>query len=192
MASSDWADQNLGLNVRAYREAAEVSQEELARRMTDRGYGFSRATVWKIEQNKRDVRLGEAVALTDALGLPSWRTLTTEPRQFALETNIDLANREALEKYAELKAAAHTYLNAQIQLAFSIRIATDAGHSVSDFFRTWLATPAEQAAVEARVEAEHADQHRERIDQSVTDVLDALQEQGYKAAIDPADFRISV
>lgn len=191
MPDSGHVDQNFGRNVRAYREAAQVSQEELARRMTERGYGFSQATVWKIEQNKRDVRIGEAVALADALDLSPWLTLTTEPRQFALEMNIDRASRRVHELYAELKAAAHAYLEAQLHLAVSVREATDAGHAVSEFRRTYLDTPAEQAAVEARIEAEHADQDRERIDDTIIKVVDALQAQGYAAMIDPDDIRIS-
>ena len=61
-------DQNIAANLRTYREAGSVSQEELAQRMASRGFGFSQATIWKIESGQRPVRASELVALADCLG----------------------------------------------------------------------------------------------------------------------------
>lgn len=181
-------DEYFAQNLRDYREAAGVSQEELARRMSERGYGFSQATIWKIEQSKRPVRIGEAVALAEALDLPSWRRLTTEPDQFKLGINVDRFSQHASEKYTELKAAAETYLDAQLQLAFAVREATDAGQAVHEHLRSWLEVPAEEAVIHARIEIEHADQDAERISREIGHVVNALREHGYAAVVDPADF----
>ena len=56
-------DQNIAANLRTYREADNISQDELAQRMADRGFGFSQATVWKIESGQRPVRASELIAL---------------------------------------------------------------------------------------------------------------------------------
>ena len=60
-------DQNIAANLRTYREAGNLSQEELAQRMADRGFGFSQATIWKIESGQRPVKASELVALADSL-----------------------------------------------------------------------------------------------------------------------------
>ncbi len=61
-------DQSIAANLRTYREAGNISQDELAQRMADRGFGFSQATIWKIESGQRPVRASELVALADSLG----------------------------------------------------------------------------------------------------------------------------
>lgn len=184
---SSRVDENFATNLREYRETQGVSQEELARRMSARGFGFSQATVWKIEQNKRPVRLGEATALAEALEVPLWRSLIAEPEQFRHGANIDAANRWAGEAYQQVKTAAGDYIEAQLNLAVFIREATDAGYDVPEFRRSWLDQPPERAVLEARVEAEHRDQDAEHIHQEVERVLTALRSHGHEAVFDPAD-----
>lgn len=180
-------DEYFATNLREEREAQGLSQEELARRMVERGFGFSQATIWKIEQNKRPVRIGEAVALGEAFGVPMWRHLTEEPRHFRLGARVDRANRSAYNAYDQVKAAAAEYLEAQLELVVAVRDATDAGEHVAEFRRTWLDTPAERAVLEARVEAEHAEEDANRLNDAVNRVLAALREHGYTADLDPAD-----
>jgi transcriptional regulator with XRE-family HTH domain len=70
-------DCTVAANVRHHRVARGLSQASVARAMAERGFGFSPATVWKIEAGQRPVKLAEVVALADALGLPA-RTLTDD------------------------------------------------------------------------------------------------------------------
>lgn len=184
---SSRVEENFATNLREYRETQGVSQEELARRMTARGFGFSQATVWKIEQNKRPVRLGEATALAAALQVPRWRSLIAEPDQFRHGTNIDGANRWAGAAYHQVKAAAADYVEAQLNLAVVIREVTDAGYEVPEFRRAWLDQPPERAVLEARVEAEHRDQDAEHIHEEVERVLTVLRSHGHEDIFDPAD-----
>jgi transcriptional regulator with XRE-family HTH domain len=175
-------------NVRAYRKARELSQDELAQRMTDRGFKFNQNTIWRIEQSKRPVRIGEAIALAEALELPSWRSLTVEPTRFQIGMKIDAWNRRAHDKYEDLKAAAAAYIDAQVQLAFCVREATDAGQTVAELRRSWLDIPAEEAVIHARIELEHEDVDAERISKEIRSVVDALRDHGLAAIVDPADF----
>jgi hypothetical protein len=60
----------------ALSEQGGVSQEELAQHMSERGFGFTQATTWKIERGQRPIKISEAVALGKVLGLISWTHLT--------------------------------------------------------------------------------------------------------------------
>src|SRR5262249_7394260 len=130
-------DANFAANLRHYRELAGISQEELANRMTARGFGFSQATIWKIEQGKRPVRIGEAVALAAAVDLPVWRSLMEPPDEFTLQVRVDQANHRALAAYDELKAAAKAYLAAQDELLVAFYDVTKSGLSVDTTRRSW-------------------------------------------------------
>ena len=61
--------ETLGANVRYLREHASISQTELARRMTDRGWSWHQSTVYRVETGKQPVRFDEAVDLSDLLGV---------------------------------------------------------------------------------------------------------------------------
>lgn len=62
------AAERLGENVRAIREARGLSQDDLAREMTDRGWQYYQSTVYKIEHGERKVSFGEAADLAAILG----------------------------------------------------------------------------------------------------------------------------
>jgi transcriptional regulator with XRE-family HTH domain len=59
----------LGANVRYLREHASISQVELARRMTERGWPWHQSTVYRVETGKQPVRFDEALDLADLLGV---------------------------------------------------------------------------------------------------------------------------
>jgi transcriptional regulator with XRE-family HTH domain len=60
--------ETLGANVRYLREHASISQTELARRMTERGWPWHQSTVYRVESGRQAVRFDEAVDLADLLG----------------------------------------------------------------------------------------------------------------------------
>lgn len=172
-------DQNVATNLREFRERGGLSQEELAQRMSERGFGFSQATVWKIESGQRPVKISEAVALSDALELPRWIDLTTEPDVSRHHADLTVANRRTSQAYAVLKEAAAAYLREQIDLSFVVRTAQDAGLTVTQVHTSWLDIPAEQVVLEARVESAHEDKvHTHQIEE-VNAILAALREHGY-------------
>jgi len=113
---------SVAANLRVYREAAGLSQGELALRMADWGFGFSQATVWKVEQGRRPVRVSEAAALADVLGLPSWVALTAAPGSAgARRAGLELAGRRAGEAHERVEDAAAAYLRARAELAAAAR-----------------------------------------------------------------------
>jgi transcriptional regulator with XRE-family HTH domain len=59
--------ERFGENVRRHRERRELSQDDLAREMADRGWQYYQSTVYKIEHGERKVSFGEAVDLAAIL-----------------------------------------------------------------------------------------------------------------------------
>jgi transcriptional regulator with XRE-family HTH domain len=176
-------DQNIAANLRAYREAGGISQEELAQRMTDRGFGFGQATIWKIESGQRPVRASELIALADSLGVVPPTTLTREPDATRHTIQLDHANTKAYDAYHTLKDAAAAYLEAQIEVVFAARKAHDAGLTVTELHTSWLTIPPEEVVVQARVEAGQEAVHSEQVDDAVSKILDALRSNGYEPAL---------
>jgi transcriptional regulator with XRE-family HTH domain len=172
-------DDNVATNVRAFRERSGLSQEELAQRMSERGFGFSQSTIWKIESGQRPVKISEAVALSEALDLPRWLDLTAEPEVTRHHADLTLANRLAHQAYAALKVAAAVYLRAQVDLSFVVREAQAAGVPVHEGHTSWLGVPAEKVIIEARVESADEDEIKMRQTEEVNAIMAALREHGY-------------
>lgn len=173
-------DHNIAVNVRELRERSGLSQDELAQRMTDRGFGFSQATIWKIESKQRPVKVSEAAALGNALELRSWTYLTARPEVSRHHAELEAANRNAYQAYEALKAAATEYLRAQIDLSLVVRLARDAGLEVDNRWRGWLEAPGEKAVIEARVQFDEQDARLEQQHQKVAAILETLREHGHE------------
>lgn len=71
-------DAVLARRVRKLREAAQVTQKQLAAKMTGSGHQMYQTTIAKIEAGERPVIIGEAVALALVLGV-SLAELVTDP-----------------------------------------------------------------------------------------------------------------
>jgi transcriptional regulator with XRE-family HTH domain len=172
-------DHHVAANVREFRERKGLSQGELAQRMTDRGFGFSQATIWKIESKQRPVKVSEAVALGDALELRSWTHLTDRPEISRHHADLELVNRNAYHAYEALKAAATEYHRSQVDLSLTVRLARDAGLTVDERWTGWLDQPGEKAVIEARVQHDDEDTILEQHYQKVSAILETLREHGY-------------
>ena len=184
-------DQNIAANLRTYREAENLSQEELAQRMTDRGFGFTQATIWKIESGQRPVRASELVALADCFGgVTPAMSLTNEPGAARHHARLRQANRKAYDAYEAVKEAAAAYREAQIELLFAAHEAHNGGVFVAEFDTTWLGIPPEQAAVEARIAADEAGAQAQQVDNAVDKVLDALRAAGYQPTLRIEDVQV--
>lgn len=176
-------DRNIAANVRAYREARGISQEELAQQMAGRGFGFGQATVWKIESGQRPVRAGELVALADCFGMLSVTALTLEPDATRYTIQLERASRDASSAYYAVKEAAAAYLEAQVQLVYAAREAHDHGYAVTELHTSWLKSPPEEAVIEARAEEAHEAARSEELNDAVVKVLGALRANGYEPVL---------
>lgn len=69
MADRDWEriETDFAENIRRWRERKGLSQDALAAGMTDFGFPFHQATIYKIEKGERPVRIVEALALAALL-----------------------------------------------------------------------------------------------------------------------------
>ena len=180
-------EQNFATNVREYREQLGQSQVDLAQRMVERGSGFTQATVWKIEQGKRAVRIAEAVALMDALGLPSWMNLTRSPHAFRRDAQLQAAHRYAGVAYAAIKDATAEFLRAQAEVAVAAHEAREAGVAVNELWTFWLGQLAERAVIEARIEYGRADAIQQDLHDTVDTIMTALRAGGYEPVINLDD-----
>ena len=186
-------DQNIAANLRIYRETASLSQEELAQRMTDRGFGFSQATIWKIESGQRPVRASELAALADALTVLApvvVGNLTTVPSAGRHEVALRSANRGAHDAYEALKQAADAYLEAQYAVLFAAHEAHGDGFGVTELHTSYLNIPAERAVIEARIEGEREEAQAEEIDDTVDKILNALRTGGYNPSLRIEDVEV--
>lgn len=176
-------EQNFATNVREYREQLGLSQEDLAQRMAERGFGFTQATVWKIEQGKRAVRIAEAVALMDALGLPSWMNLTRSPHAFRRDAQLQAAHRHAGAAFAAIKDAAAEFLRAQDEVAVVAHEAREAGVAVNSLWTSWLGELAERAVIEARIAYDREDAIHQDLHDTVSTIMAAIRASGYEPVI---------
>lgn len=62
-------DEQIGKNFQAIR--GEMTQEELAKKMREQGYKWSKATVWAIEKGERPLKVAEAAEVLRCLGMPA-------------------------------------------------------------------------------------------------------------------------
>ena len=183
-------DQNIAANLRTYREAGNISQDELAQRMADLGFGFSQATIWKIESGQRPVRASELVALADSLEVMLITRLTDKPDATRHQVQLDHANRKAHRAYETLKDAAAAYLDTQVELVVAARQAHDAGLAVTELHTSWLDTPPEEAVIQARVEADQEADRSEQVNDAVNTILDALRRNGYQTTLRIEDVEV--
>jgi transcriptional regulator with XRE-family HTH domain len=65
-------------NVKRLREAADLTQAELAERVTKAGYNLGEMAIWSIENGKRRIRVGDVFALAAVLGSTPQQLLDPE------------------------------------------------------------------------------------------------------------------
>lgn len=88
-------DKQIGQNLARLRGA--MSQKDLAVAMRKRGHKWAQATVWNVERGERPLRLSEATAIADVLGLQSVQSITAPEGEFeylVTEAKLYAAKRE--------------------------------------------------------------------------------------------------
>jgi transcriptional regulator with XRE-family HTH domain len=111
----------LGQRLRALREDAGLTQEQVAVRMQGAGHPAIRQnTIWKIESGRRPVRVNEAVTLAGILGIPLDGLLADpalDAEGSALWTQLQQVTAERLEAETERDALQAEITRAKEHLA---------------------------------------------------------------------------
>ena len=99
------ADQEaIGQRVRELRELRGLPQQHVAMVMTlTKGYRWHQTVVAKVERGERSLKLSEAVALADILGVPVGEL--TEQRGTYVERGLAIAELRALVQHIEARVA---------------------------------------------------------------------------------------
>lgn len=184
-------DANIAANVRAYREALGISQEDLAARLAEAGFSFSQATVWKVENGQRPVKAAELAALADLLEIRGAMSLTLRPGTARHLIDLQQAGAHASTIWHEVKDAAAEYLEAQLNLLVAAYEAREAGITVTELETAWLTTTPEEAVIQARVDSEDEATRSEKLNSQVVKILDALRANGYEPHLRVEDVTVA-
>jgi len=123
------ADEILARRLRALREAAQLTQRQLADRMAGAGYQMHQTTIAKIEAGQRPVIVGEAVAFARIIGVDLADLVTEPPDDVSAELAQALAELGSCERaewelavqaeraQAVLEASRNQHSQAQAKLA---------------------------------------------------------------------------
>ena len=69
-------------------------------------------------------------------------------------------------------------------------ISSYAGLTVTELHTSWLATPPEEAVIQARVEADQEEDRAEQVNDAVDVIMEALRSHGYKPALRIEDVEV--
>jgi transcriptional regulator with XRE-family HTH domain len=188
------------INLRKAREQRGLSQADLAQRVKELGQPCTQATIWKLEQGHREPRLAEAVAIGRALDLWRWSELTRKPDGFNIALTVDWWRQRVYELAEQTRAAATAQIEAQVNLAFAVHEAVDAGFPVEWAEARsggWLELTPEATVLRevltARVDLESEDEELERRhterERLEAQIVSALEGCGVSLAIQPDDIR---
>lgn len=122
-------DEDFAEAFRLARQAAGLSQADVASRMSEFGYEVAQPVIGKIERGERRVSIGEGEALSSIVGR-STRTLLEGERTLRVELGVEFVR----ERRAALQEAVERYQSAQLALAQALDISERTGtHTWSTF-----------------------------------------------------------
>ena len=137
----------LGTRVRALREGADMTQGQLAERMTMAGFSMHQTAIGKIEANQRPVTVNEAVVLATLLGvtLPDLLAdpdLTEEEAGLREEMQKVITERQAIQREraewkSQVAAAEAVIARAHAQLGLSAPVLRDLEARERELKRQW-------------------------------------------------------
>lgn len=91
-------NERVGRNLKALRQAAGLTQTELAARLTDEGHPFAQQTVLKVERGTRPLKLDEAVDLANILDVTVGDLIFSRADGDAL---AEMMRAETMRRHAE-------------------------------------------------------------------------------------------
>jgi len=128
------ADELLAYNMRKLREAADMSQVELARQMSEHGHLWHQSTVGRIEAGRQPLRFAEAVALATVLKTSLDRlTWTTSEKSASHLLNSSISSAD--EAWNGIADGTAHLLGAQFHLASTVTSCEISNYYESDRIR---------------------------------------------------------
>lgn len=113
---SQTAEEIFATNLRSMRANMGFSQDVFAQLMTQRGYKWHQATVYKVENGTRQIQLGEAQAAADILGVAlSQMTRGTDAVEITNEIRTLVSRIEAEARRAQEATHAYRVLQEELQ-----------------------------------------------------------------------------
>lgn len=121
-------DERFIANLRAAREQAGLSHQDMAARMQDRGFdSFVRQTIQRIESGRRGVSVGEGMALAACVGA-NFMDLAQRSEDARYEgVTVAHAIRRFRESQKQLKTAAGLHAQNRTRLEFAVKRVRGAG-----------------------------------------------------------------
>jgi transcriptional regulator with XRE-family HTH domain len=98
------AERWFGVNLAAARDRKRMSQTALGKAMALRGFPFHQTTISRIEVGLRAVRVGEALALAQILGV-TFEELTSQPDHVQLQERLRAVTAELAEALDTIRHA---------------------------------------------------------------------------------------
>jgi transcriptional regulator with XRE-family HTH domain len=123
-----------------------MTQEDLAARMSERGFPFHQATIYKIEGGTRKVSIAEATALASIVGLPLQLLTIEEPSRLGVD-RLQMVSEARQLVEAMLRVTSTIVILPDLQSQFEALVATWAaeadspdfgGRSAPDYFSSLL------------------------------------------------------
>jgi transcriptional regulator with XRE-family HTH domain len=128
----------IGRNLRRIRESLDLSQQDVAERLTKLGHRFHQTQVAKIERGERAVRVNEWIAIAEALGVMPMALMAgglgTDDAVFEarlqferMRTNLEAASARLYSVGRELEATQEMYQQA---MKAYLETAAEAGQEI--------------------------------------------------------------
>jgi transcriptional regulator with XRE-family HTH domain len=108
-------ERKTGAKIRAQRIRSDLSQSQVAERMTNFGFEISQSTMAKIESGKRPIRLAEIFAFEAVLGLPYMALVQAPFGTGELDDDALALLRGRLDRETETKARAIEQIQESVQ-----------------------------------------------------------------------------
>ncbi|MEV0639005.1 helix-turn-helix transcriptional regulator [Streptomyces sp. NPDC050619] len=159
----------IGRNLRRIRESLDLSQQDIAERLTKLGHRFHQTQVAKIERGERAVRVNEWIAISEALGVMPMSLMAgglgTDDAVFEarlqferMRTNVEAISQRLYSVGLDLEAATEFYQQA---LQDYLHAAAEAGQEVQwsevEVGKEWAERLKNSAANEYAVDLEELD-----------------------------------
>ena len=176
------ANERLGANVRVLRERMDMSQAELARLMTERGWPWHQSTVYRVESGRQTVSFDEAVDLAAILQTSLDRFTWLQPEASATEY-VYAAGTRVVRSSEDVAVAVHMLLSARAAAERTVEMTKDSKYPRVHEAREDTTHRLENYGLDVSV-AEGISRYEERFGEDGEDDDDGQDEEGQPGVMD--------